>query len=116
MYFFSALYKLRWAEWRDGSVMYFVNHNRTWSMCTDLTSALPVWLHFFSTWLTLAWELSFPLLVCFRQSRPFVLGLGVFFHVATLFTLEVGSFATYSLVYYVSFVPWERWRRVPVAP
>ena len=111
MYFFSALYKLRWAEWRDGSAMSAVNHNRTWSMCPDLTAALPGWSHPFATWLTLAWELSFPLLACLRRTRLFVLGLGVFFHVATLFTLEVGSFATYSLVYYVPFVPWERWRK-----
>jgi hypothetical protein len=116
MYFFSAVYKLRWAEWRDGSVMYYVNHNRTWSMCPDLTAALPAWLHFFSTWLTLAWELSFPLLVCVRRTRPVMLGLGVFFHVATLVTLEVGSFATYSLVYYVPFVPWERWRTPRQSP
>ena len=109
MYFFSALYKLRWAEWRDGSVMYYVNHNRTWSMCPDLTAALPPSMHFFSTWLALVWELSFPLLVCLRRTRPVVLWLGAGFHVATLFTLEVGSFATYSLVYYVPFVPWERW-------
>ncbi len=111
MYFFSALYKLRWAEWRDGSAMYYVNHNRAWSMCPDLTTALPVWLHFFSTWLTLAWELSFPVLVCVRRTRPWVLWLGAGFHVATLVTLEVGSFATYSLVYYVPFVAWERRRK-----
>ena len=111
VYFFCALYKLRWTEWRDGSAMYYVNRNRAWSMCPDLTAALPVWLHVFSTWLTLAWELSFPLLVCFRRTRPWVLWLGAGFHVATLFTLEVGSFATYSLVYYVPFVPWERWRK-----
>jgi hypothetical protein len=31
--------------------------------------------------------------------------------VITLFSLEVGAFATYSLVFYVVFVPWERLTR-----
>lgn len=111
LYFFSALYKLRWTSWRDGSMMAAVNYNETWSMCPALTTFIPVWLDTFSTWLTLAWELSFPVLVCWRPTRFWVLALGVVFHVASLVLLEVGSFATYSLVYYVPFVPWERWRR-----
>lgn len=111
VYFFSSLYKLRHPEWRDGSMMLLVGHNRTWSMCPDLTAALPAWAHALTTWLTLGWELTFPLLVCFRRTRPFALWPGVALHAASVFTLEVGSFATYSLVYYVPFVPWERWRK-----
>jgi hypothetical protein len=97
-------------------MMVHVNQNRTWSLCPDVTAALPTWLHYAGTWLTLAWELTFPLLVCSRRTRPWVLGLGAAFHLITLFTLEVGSFATYSLVYYVPFVPWERWRKSVDSP
>ena len=108
IYFFSGIHKLLYPQWRDGWVMYYVNHDLTWSLVPNLTSLLPVAAHKLSTWLTLAWEIGFPVLIASRQTRNATLWLGVVFHVLTLITLEVGAFAIYSLVFYAVFVPWER--------
>ena len=47
-------------------------------------------------------------------SNLITLVIGVIFHVLTFFTLEVGAFALYSLVFYVVFVPWERLSHRPL--
>jgi hypothetical protein len=111
LYFFSGIYKLLSPAWRTGYMMYFVNHDLTWSLLPGLTGGLPVLADRLATWVTLAWELGFPVLIAWRRTRAATLWLGVMFHVATLLTLEVGAFATYSLAWYAIFVPWERWRR-----
>jgi hypothetical protein len=111
IYFFSGIHKLLYPQWRDGWVMYYVNHDLTWTLVPNLTSLLPVTAHRLSTWLTLAWEIGFPFLIAYYRTRAATLWLGVVFHVLTLITLEVGAFAIYSLVFYAVFVPWERFSR-----
>jgi hypothetical protein len=111
LYFFSGIYKLLSPAWQTGYMMYFVNRDLAWSLLPNVTGRLPVLFDRLSTWVTLVWELGFPVLIALRRTRAAALWLGVVFHVATLLTLEVGAFATYSLVWYVIFVPWERVRR-----
>jgi len=111
VYVFSGVYKLLSRGWQTGYVMYFVNHDLEWCLTPKLSPYLPVFAHRASAWVAVAWELLFPLLIAFRFTRAAALWLGVAFHVITLFTLEVGHFATYSLAFYALFVPWEKWRR-----
>jgi hypothetical protein len=116
LYFFSAIYKLMSPGWRNGYVMYFVNHDLEWSLTPNLSPLLPVFVHRMSSWVAIGWELAFPVLIALRRTRTLCLWMGVAFHVITFATLEVGHFATYSLAFYAVFVPWERWRRArPVA-
>jgi hypothetical protein len=110
LYFFSGLYKVASEQWRSGYVMYYAAHDLAWSLAPAQSSKLPIWVHQLSTWITLAWELGFPILVAMRGTRAATLWLGVIFHLATFVTLEVGAFAIYSIVYYVAFLPWERLR------
>jgi hypothetical protein len=56
------------------------------------------------------WELGFPVLAVLKRTRAVTLILGVIFHLGTLFTLEVGNFALYSIACYTAFAPWERLR------
>ena len=49
-------------------------------------------------WVTIGWELLFPLLVLMPLTRAATLWIGVFFHVGTLIHLEVGLFPLYALV------------------
>ena len=111
VYVFSGVYKLLSPGWQTGYVMYFVNHDLEWCLTPNLSPYLPAFVHRLSAWVAVAWELGFPLLIAFRRTRAIALWLGVVFHVLTLFTLEVGHFALYSLAFYVMFVPWEK---VPV--
>jgi hypothetical protein len=108
MYFFSGVYKLQSPAWRNGFAMVNVNENLAWSMAPKLTGALPELLHRLSAWITLIWELGFPLLVAFRKTRKHALILGVLFHLVSFFTLEIGAFALYSLACYAAFPSWEK--------
>ncbi len=111
LYAFSALCKLCWPGWHTGDVMYYVNHDLEWCLTPNLSPLLPAFVHRLSAWVAIGWELSFPVLIAFRRTRAAALGLGVAFHLLTLFTLEVGHFATYSLAFYAMFLPWERYGR-----
>ena len=110
LYFFSGYYKLLSPLWRNGYVMYWSSHDLYWSLYPAQAARLPDWLHRLSAQVTLAWELGFPLLAALRRTRAATLVLGVGFHLGTLFTLEVGFFALYSVACYAPFAPWERLR------
>jgi uncharacterized membrane protein YphA (DoxX/SURF4 family) len=52
------------------------------------------------TWFTVIWEAGFPLFVLIPRLNPWVLAMGIVFHVALLFTMNVGPFAFVSLIAY----------------
>jgi hypothetical protein len=111
LYFFSGYYKVISPLWRNGYVMYWVSHDLYWSLYPNQAAQTPVVLHKLSALVTLVWELGFPVLAAMKRTRAVTLVLGVIFHLGTLFTLEVGSFALYSIACYTAFAPWERLRR-----
>lgn len=110
LYFFSGYYKLLSPVWRSGFVMYWASHDLGWSLYAGAADRIPVWAHRLSALAALVWELGFPVLAVVRVTRAPTLVLGVLFHLGTLFTLEVGAFALYSIACYAAFVPWERLR------
>jgi hypothetical protein len=59
--------------------------------------------------LVLLWELLFPLAIFFKRARLIILGLGVVFHLGTLFLMNI--FFPYHLAMYLVFVDWGRWLR-----
>jgi hypothetical protein len=59
--------------------------------------------------LVVLWELSFPLAIFFRRARLIILALGIFFHLGTLFFMNI--FFPYHLAMYLVFVDWGRWLR-----
>lgn len=56
--------------------------------------------------LVLAWELLFPLTIFFRRARLIILVVGIGFHVATIFLMNI--FFPYHVAMYVVFVDWGR--------
>jgi hypothetical protein len=108
LYFFSGFYKVLSPLWRSGYVMYFASHDLAWSLYPGVAARLPVWFHQLTAWVTLVWELGFPVLAVLKGTRAVTLALGVLFHLGTLFTLEVGHFALYAVACYAAFAPWER--------
>ncbi len=54
----------------------------------------------------LVWELLFPLAVFWKRVRWWFLGMGIVFHLSTLFLLNI--FFPYQLAMYVVFVDWHR--------
>ena len=65
----------------------------------------------FAVAFVLIWELLFPLAVFFQRIRWWILGIGVVFHLATLFVMNI--FFPHQLAMYLVFVNWEpRMRRI----
>lgn len=59
----------------------------------------------FAVGLVLIWELLFPLAVFWLRARWWFLGLGLVFHISTLFTMNI--FFPHHLVIYLLFVDWD---------
>jgi predicted DCC family thiol-disulfide oxidoreductase YuxK len=60
----------------------------------------------FAVGLVLIWELLFPLAVFWKRVRWYFLGIGVLFHLSTLFLMNI--FFPYQLAMYLVFVDWPR--------
>jgi len=60
----------------------------------------------FAVVFVLIWELLFPLAIFWRRIRWWVLGIGVVFHVSTLFLMNI--FFPHQLAMYLVFVDWDR--------
>ena len=56
--------------------------------------------------LILIWELLFPLAILFRRVRWLILGVGIVFHITTVFLMNI--FFPHQLLMYVVFVNWDR--------
>jgi len=63
----------------------------------------------FAVAFVLIWELLFPLAIFFQRVRWWILGIGVVFHLATLFVMNI--FFPHQLAMYLIFVNWEPWIR-----
>jgi hypothetical protein len=70
-------------------------------MLPQVKQYLPVAVAF-----VLVWELLFPLAIFWRRTRWWILGIGVIFHFATLFVMNI--FFPHQLAMYLVFVNWTR--------
>jgi hypothetical protein len=115
-YFSSALIKLRVAGWKylspDNLPALAIFHSL--DNLHDTHFRLAFWLPQvrpylpFAVGLVLIWELLFPLAIFFRRARWWILGMGVVFHISTLFLMNI--FFPHQLAMYLIFVNWD-WRR-----
>lgn len=117
IYFSSALSKLAYPVWRDGSAVYWALnlndfHRFPWVIPESAAPVLAL-----ITWTTLAFELLFPFLVISRRTRPAVLWAGVGLHLGLWAMLELGPFSWVMLASYLAFLDPEKtpallpWRR-----
>ena len=105
-YFLSMWPKLRGDTWHDGTAMGLALR------ITDVQRfAPPQWLFDQSlflnavTWGTLAFEASFLFLVWKRRWRPWVLGVGILFHLGIDVFIDVGFFSYAMVASYIAFIP-----------
>lgn len=108
IYFFSGLLKEKGTTWQSGEALWLVMTNAAWTRWSY--AQFPVWplLARGLTWFTLAWELTFPLLLLHRRTRVPALLIGASFHVATGLLLKLGMFPVYALCMYAPLLPWEK--------
>ena len=103
IYVSTGLWKLGSTEWRYGTALHYVLSNNGFarfpgSLPPGAAEVLAV-----GTYLTLLWELSFPLLVAFRRTRGVALAIGVALHLGMWLTIELGPFPWVMLASYVSY-------------
>lgn len=60
----------------------------------------------FAVGLVLLWELLFPLAIFWHRARWWILGIGIVFHLSTLFLMNI--FFPHHLAMYLLFVNWDR--------
>lgn len=104
IYLNSGLLKFFDESWRDGSALYYAlslnDYQRfPWEIPASLGALLAA-----VTYLTLAWEIAFPLLVLHRFTRRVVLVFGVMMHLGMALLLEVGTFSWLMMATYLAFV------------
>jgi hypothetical protein len=104
IYFITGWWKLQNVHWRDGSALQYVLSN---TQFRRLPFDPPLWAAEFltlGTYLTLFWELLFPVLVLHRTTRMVALAIGVMLHVGMLLTMELGTFPIVMMASYVAFL------------
>lgn len=118
-YFSSALIKLRVAGWKYLSVdnlpalaifhsldnLHDTNFRLAFRL-PELQGYLP-----FAVGFILLWELLFPLAIFWRRLRWWILGVGIIFHLSTLFVMNI--FFPHHLAIYLIFVNWDRFSKIP---
>jgi hypothetical protein len=112
MYFMNGAYKVTGANWVEGDSLYYVLCDITLTRVSIAQLPVPFWLAQISTWLVLAWELTFPVMVIFRRTYGVALFFGVLFHLGIFATMELGGFVPYVLCLYLPLLPWDRWLKV----
>ena len=113
-YFSSAFIKLRVAGWKyltaDNLPALAIFHSldnlhdtsfRLAFRLPELKSYLP-----FAVGFILLWELLFPLALFWRRLRWWILGVGIVFHISTLFVMNI--FFPHHLAMYLIFINWDR--------
>jgi uncharacterized membrane protein YphA (DoxX/SURF4 family) len=98
--------------WEGTSIHYAINYivmNRN----SYAMLPIPYWFTQPLTYVTLVWEVLFPVLVLHRWTRRFALAFGILFHVGIFFTMAIGWFGFYMIDLYgvwTSDAFWDRWR------
>ncbi len=113
VYLSAGLWKMANPDWRSGLALHYVLNNPEFQRIPGVVPPALFAATVFLTYLTVAWELAFPVLVWFRRTRPAMLLLGLALHLGMWTTLEVGAFMPTILIAYVAFLdPWRTEARV----
>lgn len=104
LYFFSGLYKLGDADWMSGhALMYISKLDAYQSPFTSLFTD-HYWISAFATYLTLFYQLFFPLAVWFKKIKGPYLFFGVLFHLWIAIGMGIFTFGMIMIVAYLLFL------------
>jgi len=105
LYFVASITKLWGLRWTDGTAFYYVLMNDVYSH--------PFFRSLFSdsnfvvktvSWFTLCFQLLFPVLVWFRQTKMLFLCIGVFFHLMIVWVMGIEDFGFIMMILYLPFL------------
>ena len=113
IYLFAGVYKLLGEHWPQGTAVYYVLRAPEFTLpgLSELIYLNPVLVPTL-TYATLAFELSFPLLVWSARTRPIAVGAAVVFHLSTAALMGLVVFAAQALVFQCVLVGDRDYRRI----
>ena len=113
IYFYSAVNKLAFADWREGTAFAHVLGDELFTRFDFTWLGHHPTLVGVATYGSLAFELAlFPLLVWVGRLRPAVLLVGLVFHLVIALTMKVTGFFEVMVVFYLAFLTESDWSRV----
>jgi predicted DCC family thiol-disulfide oxidoreductase YuxK len=111
IYFFTGLAKLGGETWWQGTSVHYVLNDITITRWSYAQLPAPIWITAPANYVSLAFEVFFPLLVLWRRTRFWTLLYGIVFHVGIFLTVDVGWFSIYTIALYGVWIPDGWWQR-----
>jgi hypothetical protein len=105
LYAVASIYKLYGFSWVDGTAFYYVLYNDFYSELHFQKWLIDKsWAIYTISWLSLGFQLSFPLLVWIKKLKPFVLTLGLLFHLMIILVTGIVDFGVIMIFTYSIFI------------
>jgi hypothetical protein len=104
IYVNTGLWKLLGSQWRDGSALHYTLDLNTYQRFPFTLPANLDWIATLGTYVTLIWEIAFPVMLFHPWTRMLALGGGVLIHLGMFVTLEVGLFSLVMIASYLAFL------------
>jgi Vitamin K-dependent gamma-carboxylase len=110
---FTSLYAEEWSNchWLNGEAVYWALNDVSLTRFPYAWLPIPLWICRLLSWGSMFFELGFTFLVLFRWTRPWILIMGILFHLGIFFHMELAWFSQFSLCWYVLFVSGDSLRR-----
>jgi hypothetical protein len=105
VYFTSALYKLGDPSWLDGSALSFISQTQEYAM--PVLVSLPSIICTSLTYLTLAYQLLFPVLIWIQPFKIYLFAFGILQHVMIAFMMGLFGFSAVMLICYILFLKYD---------
>lgn len=105
VYLFSGLWKIKGGLWGDGTALYYllnVNDFKITNLSQIIVSS--PFLYKGMTYFTVLFEVGFPLLIWSRKLKPFLIFIGIFFHVGIFVLMRIDNFSLVMILIYLSLI------------
>ena len=105
VYVVSSIYKLQGSQWLDGSALYYVLVSGDYSL-----HFIQKWitqnnlLLQFATWITLIFQLIFPIAIWSKKLKPFLFAIGITIHLMIAFVMGILDFGILMIMMYILFI------------
>lgn len=113
LYFFSGIYKLYYPEWMNGSAMFLTLMMDEFShpvIKNNLSGNN--FLLMMGTYISLFYQLAFPIFIWFTKIRKYFLWVGIAFHLSIAFFLGIFDFGIIMLIAYIMYMENEKARNI----
>lgn len=107
VYFFAGLAKYGTELWMDGTAVNFILRNSLFNRFSMEWITMFPYMITALTWISLSFELAFPLLIWFNKTRKILLLIGIFIHTGIFIFIDVGWFSLITIGCYIVFLKTE---------